>query len=79
MSVKYSKWALNKSTFSNLRLSKIYPIWDFWFENKPSGNPGCTQSAAKKLSNIRKLFFVVVFNLFCSPEVFAVKITFIKK
>jgi hypothetical protein len=19
--------------------SKIYPTWDFWFENKPSGNP----------------------------------------
>jgi hypothetical protein len=21
------------------RPSKIYPNWDFWFENKPSGNP----------------------------------------
>jgi hypothetical protein len=21
-------------------LSKIYPNWNFWFENKPSGNPG---------------------------------------
>jgi hypothetical protein len=19
---------------------KIYPSWDFWYENKPSGNPG---------------------------------------
>jgi hypothetical protein len=27
------------STFSNLRPSKIYPNWDFWLENKPSGNP----------------------------------------
>jgi hypothetical protein len=27
------------STFSNLRPSKIYPNWYFWFENKPSGNP----------------------------------------
>jgi hypothetical protein len=27
------------ATFSNLRPSKIYPNWDFWFENKPSGNP----------------------------------------
>jgi hypothetical protein len=26
-------------TFSNLRPSKIYPNWYFWFENKPSGNP----------------------------------------
>jgi hypothetical protein len=21
--------------------SKIYPYWDFWFGNKPSGNPDC--------------------------------------
>jgi hypothetical protein len=25
---------------SNPSPSKIYPNWDFWFENKPSGNPG---------------------------------------
>jgi hypothetical protein len=25
---------------SNLKTSEIYPNWDFWFENKPSGNPG---------------------------------------
>jgi hypothetical protein len=30
----------NTSTFSNLRPSKIYPNWDFWVENKRSGNPG---------------------------------------
>jgi hypothetical protein len=23
----------------NERPSKIYPNWDFWLENKPSGNP----------------------------------------
>jgi hypothetical protein len=39
MSVKYSKWPKNMSTCSNLRPSKIYPNWDFWFEKKPSGNP----------------------------------------
>jgi hypothetical protein len=22
--------------------SKVYPKWDFWFENKPSGNPALT-------------------------------------
>jgi hypothetical protein len=27
------------SSISNLRPSKIYPNWDFWFEKKPSGNP----------------------------------------
>jgi hypothetical protein len=26
--------------FSIPRLSKVYPNWDFWFENRPSGNPG---------------------------------------
>jgi hypothetical protein len=26
--------------FSIARPSKIYPNWDVWFENKPSGNPG---------------------------------------
>jgi hypothetical protein len=36
MSVKYSKWPFNISTFSNPRPSKIYP---FWFEKKASGNP----------------------------------------
>jgi hypothetical protein len=36
-------------TFSIPKHNKIYPNWDFWFENKPSGNtvpdrgtnPGC--------------------------------------
>jgi hypothetical protein len=46
MIINYSKktcaifqMAKNISTFSNLRPSKIYPKSDFWFENKPSGNP----------------------------------------
>jgi hypothetical protein len=39
-SVKYynrMKW--NISIFSKLRHSEIYPNWNFWLENKPSGNP----------------------------------------
>jgi hypothetical protein len=40
MTVKYSKWHWNIPSFSILRPSKINPNWDFWFENKPSGNPG---------------------------------------
>jgi hypothetical protein len=31
------------SIFSNPRPSKIYPIWELWFENKPSGTPGLRQ------------------------------------
>jgi hypothetical protein len=29
----------NMQTISNLSPTKIYPNWDFWFENKPPGNP----------------------------------------
>jgi hypothetical protein len=40
LSVKYSKWPQTISTVSRLRPSKIFPNWDFWFENnKRSGNP----------------------------------------
>jgi hypothetical protein len=39
----YSKWALNTPKFSIVRPSKIYPNWDFWFENIPSGNPACAR------------------------------------
>jgi hypothetical protein len=30
---------LHIPTSSVARPSKIYPNWDFWFENIPSGNP----------------------------------------
>jgi hypothetical protein len=30
---------INIPRFSIGRPSKIYTNWDFWFENKPSGNP----------------------------------------
>jgi hypothetical protein len=33
MAVIYSKCPLNVPTFSILRPSKIYPIWNIWFEN----------------------------------------------
>jgi hypothetical protein len=52
MTTKYTKWPKNISNghkidqmvlklpiFSIARPFKIYPNWDFWFENKPSGNP----------------------------------------
>jgi hypothetical protein len=31
--------AIEIPTSSVARPSKIYPNWDFWFENMPSGNP----------------------------------------
>jgi hypothetical protein len=40
----------NISTFSNVRPSKIYPNWDFWFEKKPYGNPGPTDENETNLA-----------------------------
>jgi hypothetical protein len=40
MSLKNSKWPKIISMFFNPGPYKIFPTWDFWFENKPSGNPG---------------------------------------
>jgi hypothetical protein len=37
--LKYSKWSYNIPIFSIPRPSKIYTNKDFWYENKPSGNP----------------------------------------
>jgi hypothetical protein len=38
------------------RPSKIYPNWDFWFENIPSGNPapdmGTNQKRSKRIISI---------------------------
>jgi hypothetical protein len=50
MSVKYSKWPLDILTFSNQIPSKIYPNWYFWFEIKPSGNPGLYSDFFRELS-----------------------------
>jgi hypothetical protein len=36
----------NLPEFSILRTSKIYPNWDFGFENKQSGNPVPRQTCA---------------------------------
>jgi aspartate/tyrosine/aromatic aminotransferase len=40
ISIKFSKWSWN--TYINIFQSKALqnPNWDFWFKNKPSGNPG---------------------------------------
>jgi hypothetical protein len=45
--------AQNTPTFSILKPSKIYPNWDFWFENIPSGNPTSVTSS-RKLSKMTK-------------------------
>jgi hypothetical protein len=39
MAVKWAKWKLCLPTSFISRRSKIYPHWDFLFENVPSGNP----------------------------------------
>jgi hypothetical protein len=40
MAIKYN----NILFFSLPRATKIYPNWDFGFENKPSGNPATDKS-----------------------------------
>jgi hypothetical protein len=47
MAAKYPKWPLNIPAFSILRASKIYPNWDFWYDDKPSGNPGVEWTAGR--------------------------------
>jgi hypothetical protein len=46
MSIKY----INIFQYKAL---KNYPNWDFWFENKPSGNPVKEYAAVKK-TNLAK-------------------------
>jgi hypothetical protein len=36
---KITNWPQNMPTSSITGPSKIYPNWDFWYENIPSGNP----------------------------------------
>jgi hypothetical protein len=50
-SIKYTKGryidlvAKKLRKFFVARHSKIYPNWDFWFENIPSGNPEGSSTA----------------------------------
>jgi hypothetical protein len=52
ITVAYYKWPQN--TYTNLFHSKALqnlPNWDFWFENKPSGNPA--RKVRPKLARFR--------------------------
>jgi hypothetical protein len=53
MSVKYYKWPLKIS-----RPTEIYPNGDFWFENKPSGNPVRRSKNGQQLSTMQRIMFV---------------------
>jgi hypothetical protein len=53
MAVKYSKRSLNIPTFCIPRPSKIYPNWDFWLENTPSGNLGVVCASFYQESSVR--------------------------
>jgi hypothetical protein len=48
MAIKYI------AIFFNLGRSKIYPDWDFWFEKKPSGNPGWKADVLPAIKNKNK-------------------------
>jgi hypothetical protein len=46
-----------------LKLSKIYPDWDFWFEKKPSGNPGCHAYICTNVQLFRSQNIVVICDI----------------
>jgi hypothetical protein len=52
MAVKYSTWSKNITTLSIPRPSKFYQNWNFWFENKPSGNPASLNSFFVELQQL---------------------------
>jgi hypothetical protein len=64
----YAKWPKNipndhkihVTKFSIQRPSNIDPNWDFWFENKPSGNPGFESDLKTKR---KKMYGVVLITL----------------
>jgi hypothetical protein len=55
----YSKWSKNAPAFSVPRPSKIYPNWDFWFEDIPSGNPGGLERLYFGEKNILKTRYAI--------------------
>jgi hypothetical protein len=65
MVIKFPKCPKN---FQNV--SKIYPNWDFWFENEPSGNPGFEATVLRSDVASRELalvsnepFFFIIYRL----------------
>jgi hypothetical protein len=57
MAVQYYKWPWKITTFSILSPFKMYPNWDFWFANKPSGRPVQNSLFPKLfLSNVSNCF-----------------------
>jgi hypothetical protein len=61
---KQTKGPYNIPTLSISRLSKIYPKFGFWFENKPSGNPGCTKCVDIPLSIVMQIFSMTFYPYF---------------
>jgi hypothetical protein len=61
--------AIKYSHSSHLWPSKIYPKWDFWFENKPSGNP-----AVKASNDILKRFLVTTRKVLTMVELMGKKV-----
>jgi hypothetical protein len=63
------------TTFSSPRSSKFYTYWDFWFENKSSGNPWSKRG--KRVRRIQgdqiRRFFAdwAIENLRSSPNLWA--------
>jgi hypothetical protein len=65
MVIKYTQWPLE---FSIPMPYKIYPRWDVWFENKPSGNPASDDETRDRCYDFLNIFaekFSKKFAFFC--------------
>jgi hypothetical protein len=64
MSVKYSKRPyLNYINISQYKALKNCPKWDFWFENKPSGNPGLCYAPVIESVSGRNIFIDKIYKI----------------
>jgi hypothetical protein len=59
MALKYSKWLKSITIFYIPRPSKIYPNLDFWFENKPLGNPAVSVASVFVLIWVPEVGFYI--------------------
>jgi hypothetical protein len=63
MAIKYSKWSKIYQHLPFKGPPKLSQIWDFWFENKPSGNPGTSWlEATRKLVKRESILFCFYSN-----------------
>jgi hypothetical protein len=76
ISIKYSKWSLNiyVNIFQSKALKNL-PKLGFWFENKPSGNPGAASSRKGRLSFLSCRVFFPTSEIMLKVKIFSLKLS----